>query len=408
MSISILFVDDEPNILKGLKRTFYSMRSEWQMYYALSGNKALEIMAENEIDLLVSDMYMPEMDGSELLRRVQSNYPHVIRIILSGHSDIKLILKTLFPAHKFLNKPCTKEKLIDTVKRILIAQKLLPHQEIRTRVNEIGALPSQPFFFPVMQEALYLQDTEMISSDILYDVGMIANLLKVTVNSFFGEMDHLPTIQEAVNMLGTDVLNNLFNSRGYLATYEDFIVPELSVDRLWRHCLRTAKFSAAIARQENQDAVTVHHCFIAGLLHDVGKYILIYKYFDSYRELLQKMGKLDMSPAQAEFEHFNTSHGAVGAYLMALWGIPYDIIEAMAFHSKPSALKHSGFTPLAAVHIANVLEHYFCQLRKDDLQRDLDVKYLEQTGLKNSLPQIKETCKKIYQSELNEQKQLLF
>lgn len=408
MTISILFVDDEPNVLKGLKRTFYSMRSEWKMFYALSGSQALKIISENEIDLLVSDMYMPEMDGAELLRQVQSKYPHVIRIILSGHSDIKLILKTLFPAHKFLNKPCSQEQLINTVKRILLAQKLLPHQEIRTEINEIGALPSQPFFFPVMQQALDQQDMKMISRVIFYDVGMIANILKVTVNSFFGEMDHLPTIEEAVNMLGTDVLNNLFNSNGYLATYEDFIVPELSVDRLWRHCLRTAKFAAAIARQEDQDSNTVHHCFIAGLLHDIGKYILIYKYFDSYRELLQKMEKLNIDAAQAELEHFNTTHGAVGAYLMSLWGIPYDIIEAMAFHSKPSLLKHTGFSPLAAVHTANVFEHYFCYLRQDHLQRELDVTYLRQTGLENRLPQIKETCKKIYQSELSEQKQLLF
>ncbi len=384
------------------------MRSEWKMFYALSGSQALKIMSENEIDLLVSDMYMPEMDGAELLRHVQSKYPHVIRIILSGHSDIKLILKTLFPAHKFLNKPCTQKQLINIVKRILLAQKLLPQQETRTSINQIGALPSQPFFFPVMQQALYRQDLEMISRDIFYDVGMIANLLKVTVNSFFGEMDHLPSIQEAVNMLGTDVLNNLFNSNGYLATYEDFITPEISVDRLWRHCLRTAKFSAAIAKQESQDSNTVHHCFIAGLLHDIGKYILIYKYFDSYRELLQKMEKNDMNSTQAELEHFKTTHGAVGAYLMALWGIPYDIIEAMAFHYNPSLLKHTCFTPLAAVHTANVLEHYFCKLRQDHLQRDLDIKYLQQTGLENRLPQIKETCKKIYQSELSEQKQLLF
>ena len=408
MTISILFVDDEPNILKGLKRTFHSMRSEWKMHYALSGDQALKIMSENEIDLVVSDMYMPEMDGAELLRKVQSEYPHVIRIILSGHSDIKLILKTLFPAHKFLNKPCTKEQLLNTVKRILLAQKLLPHQETRAMINQIGALPSQPFFFPVMQEDLYYQDMEMLSRDIHYDVGMVANLLKVTVNSFFGEMDHLPTIQEAVNMLGTDVLNNLFKTNGHLATYEDFIIPELSVDKLWRHCLRTGKFASAIAKQETQDSNTVYHCFIAGLLHDIGKYILIYKYFDSYRDLLQKMDTLDISPAQAELDYFKTTHGAVGAYLMSLWGVPYDIIEAIAFHAQPSLLKHTQFTPLTAVHIADVLEHYFCQLRKDHLQRDLDAQYLQQIGIKSTLSQIKETCKNIYQSEISEQKKLLF
>ena len=83
----ILFVDDEPNILTGVKRMMRPMRKTWKMDFAQSGQKALDFLAENEIDIVVSDMRMPEMDGGDLLAEVQKKYPWIVRIILSGYTD---------------------------------------------------------------------------------------------------------------------------------------------------------------------------------------------------------------------------------------------------------------------------------------------------------------------------------
>ena len=77
----ILFVDDEPKVLDGLKRMLHGMRREWEMVFANSGQEALEILGTKPFDVLISDMRMPGMDGYQLLEKVRELHPQVVRII---------------------------------------------------------------------------------------------------------------------------------------------------------------------------------------------------------------------------------------------------------------------------------------------------------------------------------------
>src|SRR5947209_20004264 len=98
----ILFVDDEPNVLQGLQRMLRSLRNEWQMDFAGSGPAALEFLARQPYDVLVTDMRMPGMNGLQLLMEVIRLHPQTVRIVLSGQSDEETILRTAGPAHRFL------------------------------------------------------------------------------------------------------------------------------------------------------------------------------------------------------------------------------------------------------------------------------------------------------------------
>ena len=95
MKRRILFVDDEPNVLQGLKRMLRGMRNEWEMSFAESGPEALETMTKEHFDVVVSDMRMPGMDGAQLLSEVKKRHPHVVRIVLSGQSDKEMVLKSV-------------------------------------------------------------------------------------------------------------------------------------------------------------------------------------------------------------------------------------------------------------------------------------------------------------------------
>src|ERR1041384_4112117 len=107
----ILFVDDEPRVLEGLKRMLYSLRKQWQMVFVSNGRDALRLLAESEFDVLITDMRMPEMTGPELLAQVIKEFPPVGRIVLSGTTDSETNLSSVSLAHQYLTKPCDAKLL---------------------------------------------------------------------------------------------------------------------------------------------------------------------------------------------------------------------------------------------------------------------------------------------------------
>src|ERR1035441_10286421 len=129
---NLLFVDDEPRVLLGLQRQLRVMREEWQMDFVESGPKALEFFATSPVDVLVTDMMMPGMDGAQLLTEVMNRYPNTVRLVLSGHADREAVLWLVGPAHQYLSKPCNADELRTAITRALAIRDLLASQQLRS------------------------------------------------------------------------------------------------------------------------------------------------------------------------------------------------------------------------------------------------------------------------------------
>ena len=87
-SLRVVFVDDEPKVLQGLERMLRPLRAEWTMSFATGGREALDLLEQSRVDVLVTDMRMPGMNGAESsLDEVKRRHPHVVRIVLSGQAD---------------------------------------------------------------------------------------------------------------------------------------------------------------------------------------------------------------------------------------------------------------------------------------------------------------------------------
>ncbi len=147
MKPRVLFVDDETNVLQGLARMLRPMRNNWEMEFAESGEEALELLAREHFHVIVTDMRMPGMDGSKLLEQVMQLYPHMVRMVLSGHSDPIMILKSVGAAHQYLAKPCDAELLVSTVERALNLQQLFSTPQVQALVAGLGTLPSLPSLY---------------------------------------------------------------------------------------------------------------------------------------------------------------------------------------------------------------------------------------------------------------------
>jgi DNA-binding NarL/FixJ family response regulator len=122
----ILFVDDDPLILDGLRRMLRTHRRQWEMSFADGGAAALTILRDRPCDVIFSDYRMPEMDGAELLERVRCEHPATARVILSGQTNQESLQRIVSLAHQFLNKPTTPEEIVATVEHLIVSHRTSP------------------------------------------------------------------------------------------------------------------------------------------------------------------------------------------------------------------------------------------------------------------------------------------
>ncbi len=141
---SVLFVDDEPNIIEGMGRMLRGMCREWQLHFALGAADGLAVMAQQHINIVVSDIRMPEMDGAVFLSRVRQLYPHTIRVILSGVSDEEVVLDAAKTAHQFLAKPCSAETIKHTLECLFRLRDFINNEKIEGLIAGTELLPSMP------------------------------------------------------------------------------------------------------------------------------------------------------------------------------------------------------------------------------------------------------------------------
>ncbi len=121
---TILFVDDEINILQSLKRVF--RKEPYKILTASSGKEGLEILEETPVDLLISDHRMPEMTGVEFMAEVKKRFPDIMRIILTGYTDVNSITAAINEGnvYKFILKPWEDDQLRETIREALEVYRL--------------------------------------------------------------------------------------------------------------------------------------------------------------------------------------------------------------------------------------------------------------------------------------------
>jgi HD-like signal output (HDOD) protein len=398
----ILFVDDEPQILQALRRMLRGKRGQWHMAFAASGPEALELLEKERFDVIVTDMRMPIMDGAALLEEVRQRYPHMVRIILSGHSDQAKILKSVKPAHQYLAKPVDPEQLEQVLTQALSLRKVLNNEQLIRVLSQVESLPALPQLYTRLMEAIESPQSslEEIGEIISQDLGMTATVLKLVNSAFFGIAHRVTSPAQAVALLGLDVVQALVLSYQLFSTHDFSQIKGFSFESLWRHSLTTGGFAKTIAQIEGLPRNQVDLAFFAGVLHDVGKLPLCSLVSNRYQRVLDRVRSEDRPLWEVEQEELGATHAEVGAYLMGLWGMSEDVIRALAFHHRPSDAPEKGCGVLAVVHAANVLEHELYVINRHYHHPQFDPAFLEAAGLQDRIELWREACRKqLYEGE---------
>lgn len=392
MQKRILFVDDEPMILAGLRRSLRPMRTTWAMEFAGGGQEALEWMARAPFDVVVTDMRMPGMDGVQLLREVEKRYPRCLRIVLSGQSEQEAILRMVNLAHQYVSKPCDTEEIRLKLTRAFALDELLEDGKLKELISRLESVPSLPFLYFEIVKELEADEPSIakVATTISGDMGMATKVLQLVNSAFFAMRQNVSNLTQAVSLLGIETIKALVLSAHVFSQFDQHLLKDLDLRWLWEHSFVTAGYAKAITKCEGGDARAMENSFTAGLLHDTGTLVLASSMPKQYNRMLQVGADEALPRVEAERNVFGCSHAAVGAYLFALWGLPTAVVEAVAWHHFPGESPVETFCPLAAVHIASVLSH-----RTDPLRREpdaLDEAFLAKLGLADREPKWLEAC----------------
>jgi HD-like signal output (HDOD) protein/CheY-like chemotaxis protein len=349
----ILFVDDDSSLLSALRRLFHPLREEWQMTFTSSATEALRILVHDPFDVIVTDLRMPEMDGIELLSKVRELHPEIVRIILSGQSELNLAVKSAAIAHQYLCKPVDGDTLQATVARATALKNSFEDPSLLALVSGIRSLPSVPALYRELIEQLQQPDTgvEEVVNIIVKDTAMTAKVLQLANSAFFGLSRRITSPKDAVIYMGIDMIKALAMAVNVFSQFQSSS-RRFSIDRMARHSVLTGMLARKIASEAGASRSVADDSFMAGLLHEVGTLILVNAYPDRYDEALERAERMGEPMWVAEKEIFGTTHPDIGSYLLWLWGMPGNIVEAVAYQRAPSACPVLAFGPLAALHAA--------------------------------------------------------
>jgi putative nucleotidyltransferase with HDIG domain len=376
----VLFVDDEPNILDGLRRMLRPLRNEWQMQFAPSGANALALMANEPVDVLVTDMRMPGMDGDELLAEVRRLHPLTVRIVLTGQCTREAMLRLVRLAHRVFTKPCDPDALKAAVQRACALQDLLRSPALVALVGQLGSLPTPPALYNQIVAELDNPDGSVseVGNMIAQDVGMAAKLMQVANSSLLGLRNRAVSPAQAVQALGTETTKALVLVSDVLTRYDPKAIQPFSIDDLWDHSRAAAALAGSIAQAE-ADRTQAADARLVGLLHDIGRLTLVSQQPGQYRQVFQLARDEHLTVADAERQVFGSTHAEVGAYLLGLWGLPNLVVEAVAWHHAPGGCPVDAFSPLAAIHAAEAI-------LSPDEGGPADAAYLARLGMGDRLP----------------------
>ena len=355
----ILFVDDEAPMIRVLKMGMRSMTPQWDMEFVGSGEEALALIEQRAFDVVVTDMRMPGMNGAQLLNHILRLHPSTIRIVLSGYSDLSEVVNCVGLTHQFLEKPCSLDDLKNCLKRVTEVKTRLHHEKLCELTASLKNLPSLPELYLEIADALQSPtvSAQRIAEIASQDSALCAKLLQLSNSAFFGFSHKVFFVDEAVQLLGVGVIQTLALAVPLFSAFDRKKFPEFPLEQLWHHSASTGAVGRQIFSKHLDDSHLAEQAFAAGVLHDLGKLILAQGLPEEYAVVFEESRAARLPLYQIEHLHFQATHAEVGAYLLALWGLPIPLVEAVACHHHPRRCSTRELCLAGVVHIANALQH---------------------------------------------------
>lgn len=350
----ILFVDDEKMVLEGIANSLRRDRKRWELLFAEGGESALREMGKAPVDVIVSDMQMPGMDGLALLKRVMQESPATARLVLSGHAEPGAMMSVLSVAQQVLTKPCDAEVLRAALETACGRQLHggVSETAAAVLVGSIRTLPAAPGVYLALTRALEDPRTTMpgVGNIIAQDPALSAHVLRIASSGYFSNGARMENIAQAVTRLGLELVRGLVVQESARTTLLRAPRPALSaaIARVQTEALLAAR----IARRIAPDRARADAAFTATLLHSVGRLVIASRVPDAFA-LVSRRAEAERRPVhEIEVEELGVTYGAIGARLLDAWGLSSAIVRAVEHQHSPSAAAKDDLALLVPLVVA--------------------------------------------------------
>jgi HD-like signal output (HDOD) protein/ActR/RegA family two-component response regulator len=378
MSKCLLFVDDEENVLSSLRRTFFD--TDYELLFATSGQEGLDIIKKERVDMVVSDMRMPGMDGYSFLKAVKEKNPSIVRIILSGYAEKQTVLKAIVDgtAKAYLTKPWNNDNLRTEIAHFFEISDTLSKRGLSELINRIGKMPVLPESYQNVIK-LIEEDTEIdkIATFIAQEPGYAVKLLAIANSSFYGVK--VGSVKQAIIYLGLDTVKNIILSSEIFEVFRSAGIYKEHLDAVWEHSKLTSKILHMLYFQVHMKRMPEDYSS-AGLLHDIGR-LLILRYLPS--EFSRILNVLKENPKrsliEAESEVMGAGHTHLGGYLLEWWNLPNCLVETCLYHHTPQNQAVNNKEIMALCHMADILSRRL--LDKDIYAEEIDPEVFKIAGI---------------------------
>lgn len=342
----ILLVDDELQILKALSRMF--LDTDYEIITTQNSPDVMQLIESENIDMIISDMRMPVLDGYQLLSMVKEKYPKIIRIMISGYADEKPMFRAILHnvAHLHVYKPWNNDELLHNISKLFTDDTLLNSEELIKRIDTMGCCFAIPGNCDKMISLIKEEDIDSLIAVMDQDPIISKLLLQVAKSAVYGVMPN--AVKQTSIYIG---LHNLkcFLRFACVVSSQKKNTPETEPELLLKQAYYTNRiflflYEVFLHKQPPDSTM------FAGLLHNIGLFILSQSKEDNVT--LKNIDITSEDYVKFELGEYKLNHQEIGAYFLDLWDLPFPIYEVALYHHRPLDENIIHRELVCCVHIA--------------------------------------------------------
>jgi HD-like signal output (HDOD) protein len=317
------------------------LSGEYRMFTQVSSaEEALERCLDGSFDVVVAAHRLPGQSGTELLRTLKHVAPAAIRFLMIDEDEVTHFRSLVSDAQQIMLKPLRAAPFNRQLERALALRAVVRDPMILKFLGDADSLPPLPRIFRMICQTLNDPSSSLskISEVIAEDIVLSSKVLKLANSALFGLQEPAGNIEQAVVRLGLITISSLVFCQEMVDSVAGHKEEEQFAEELNRHSIEVALLATKIAQAWNAPQQLVDQLFFCGIVHDLGKFLFATHAKDAWQRVQQEVDHNIESDVEIERMIFGSSHCELAAYLLAVWGLPDNQVEAILYHHKPSAL----------------------------------------------------------------------